>query len=76
MELNNLKIRKWGNSFGIVLPREALNNQNLKEGAEIDIFIRTKNKTKAKDIFGLLKGKLKRDTEDLLNEVDKDFEKK
>jgi antitoxin component of MazEF toxin-antitoxin module len=76
MELNNLKIRKWGNSFGIVLPKEALNNHNLKEGAEIDILIRTKDKTKVKDIFGLLKGKLKRDSDDLLDEVDRDFEKK
>lgn len=73
MELNNLKIRKWGNSFGIVLPKKALNNQNLKEGAEIDILIRTKDKTKVKDIFGILKGKLKRDTDEILKEVDREL---
>lgn len=32
-------------------------------------------KTKAKDIFGIFKGKLKRNTDDLLKEVDRDFEK-
>jgi hypothetical protein len=32
------------------------------------------NKTKVKDIFGILKGKLKRDTDELLKEVDNDFE--
>jgi len=34
------------------------------------------NKMKGKDIFGLLKGKLKRSTEDILKEVDEDFEYK
>lgn len=36
--------------------------------------INIKNKTKAKCMFGILKGKLKRNTDDLLKEVDRDFE--
>ena len=32
------------------------------------------DKTTAKDIFGILKGKIKKDTDALLKEVDKDFE--
>ncbi len=73
MESANVKVKKWGNSFGIILPREIINNNNIKEGAEIEVFIRSKHKTKVKDIFGILRGKLTRDTDDLLKEVDKEL---
>lgn len=76
MEKANVKIKKWGNSFGVILPRDIINNQRLKEGSTIEIIVQAKNKTKAKDIFGILKGKLKRDTDELLKEVDRDFERR
>jgi len=76
MEKTNVKVKKWGNSFGIILPSEIVKSQNLREGSELEILINLKNKTKAGDIFGILKGKLKRDTDELLEEVDRDFEGK
>lgn len=76
MEKANVKIKKWGNSFGVILPRDIINNQRLKEGSTIEIIVQAKNKTKVKDIFGILKGKLKRDTDELLKEVDRDFERR
>lgn len=75
MERALVTVKKWGNSLGIILPAHVIKEQNLKEGAELEILINQKNKTKAKDIFGILKGKLKRETDDLLKEVDRDFEK-
>lgn len=74
MEKINLRVRKWGNSFGVVLPKTIVAAQKIKEGREIEIFIHTRNKTKAKEIFGMLKEKLKRSTSDVLKEVDMDFE--
>jgi len=75
METKDIKIRKWGNSFGIVIPKDMVEKQDIKEGITVRINIQVKDKTKAKDIFGILKGKIKKDTEVLLNEVNKDFEK-
>lgn len=74
MESKDVKVKKWGNSFGIVLPRDIIDKQNIKEGTTIRINIQTKNKTKAGDIFGILKKDFKRSTEEILKEVDKDFE--
>lgn len=74
METKDIKVRKWGNSFGIIIPKDIVNKQNIKEGITVRINIQTKNKTKSKDIFGILKGEIGRDTDDLLKEVDKDFE--
>jgi antitoxin component of MazEF toxin-antitoxin module len=75
MERANVKVRRWGNSLGIIIPSNIIKNQSINENSEIEIMINLKSKTKAGDIFGILKGKLKRSTEDLLNEVNKDFEK-
>jgi len=74
METKDVKVKKWGNSYGIILPKDVVDKQNIKEGITVRINIQTKNKTKSKDIFGILKGKIKRSTENLLKEVDKDFE--
>ena len=74
METKDIKVRKWGNSFGIIIPKDIVEKQDIKEGITVRINIQAKNRTKAKDIFGILKGKIKKDTEDLLKEVDKDFE--
>ena len=72
METANVKVRKWGNSFGVILPRKIVNKENLKEGIEIEISVQTTKKTKAKNIFGLLKGRLG-NTEKLIKEVDKEL---
>ena len=73
MEKVNVVVKKWGNSFGIILPKDLIESQELKEGSNIEVIIQPKNITKVKDIFGIMKGKLKRDTADLLREVDEDF---
>ena len=72
MESKDVKVKKWGNSLGVVLPKEIVNKQNIKEGVIVRINIQTKNKTKAGDIFGILKD-FTRSTDDLLKEVDRDF---
>ena len=75
MQKTNVKVKKWGNSFGIILPAEIVKNENIKENTELEILINLKNKTKAGDIFGILRGKLTKETDDLLKEVDRDFER-
>jgi len=76
METINTKVKKWGNSLGIILPADIVRNNEIREGTDIEVRINTKNKTKAREIFGILKGKLTRDTDDLLKEVDRDLEKR
>ena len=75
METISTKVKKWGNSFGIILPADIVKCNKLKEGTNIEVRITAKNKTMARDIFGILKGKLTRITDDLLKEVNRDFEK-
>ena len=73
MEQIRTKVKKWGNSFGIVLPKNVIDDKKIKEGSEIDITINLSNTTKVKDIFGILK-ELKKDTKKILEKTDEEFE--
>jgi len=76
MEKTNVKVRKWGNSFGVILPKSIVDKQDIKDGMEIEIIVEAKNKTKVKDVFGILKGKLKRpekSTQEIMNEIDEEL---
>ncbi len=57
-------MRKWGNSLGVVIPREEASKEGLHENDEVEIVIR-----KAVDIRQLF-GKYKfRDLQSLKNEL-------
>ncbi len=47
------KLRKWGNSFGVVIPSKILNKKDLKEGQEVVIEITKKEDLRK--IFGSLR---------------------
>ncbi|PIN90229.1 hypothetical protein COU60_01965 [Candidatus Pacearchaeota archaeon CG10_big_fil_rev_8_21_14_0_10_34_76] len=64
------KIRKWGNSFGIIIPLEILKEKNLSEGEEIDAIILEKGNV-LKETFGKIK--FKKSTEQMMREIDKEL---
>src|SRR3989344_8169093 len=47
------KLKKWGNSVGVIIPSNALKEENLREGEEI--VVEVKKKSSIKDLFGSLK---------------------
>lgn len=51
----NAKLRKWGNSFGIVVPLSKMGNETIREGEEVKVFL-TKERNPLKGLFGALKG--------------------
>jgi antitoxin component of MazEF toxin-antitoxin module len=63
------RTRKWGNSVGIVLPKEL----GFRPNEEIVVHLEPgKRHTRARDIFG--KFKFKGSVEELMREIDKDLE--
>ncbi len=50
------KLRKWGNSFGVVVPINKVNDAGVKEGEDVTILINKTNKNVISEIFGSLKG--------------------
>lgn len=45
------KIKKWGNSFGLLIPKEEALNLNLKENQEVVVEI-IKKENPLKELFG------------------------
>ena len=75
MESLNLKLKRLGNSLGIIVPSETVNQRNLREGEELVITIETKNKTTVGDMMREArrqKLKFKRSTQEVLDEIDKE----
>jgi len=68
MEKTNVKVKKWGNSLAVILPTDIVKSQSIREGLDIDIHITTPQKTRVKDIFGILKD-WKIDTQEFKDEI-------
>ncbi len=52
-----VKIKKWGNSYGVLLKREELLRNHLQEGDTVEIDIKEKKKADLSPLFGLCKFK-------------------
>ena len=63
------KVRKWGRSFGVVIPKEKIKEEGIKENETIRLFI-GKKKNVLKEVFGTFK--FKKSTEEMLRESDKE----
>ncbi|MHB8568404.1 MAG: AbrB/MazE/SpoVT family DNA-binding domain-containing protein [Nitrososphaerales archaeon] len=44
------RIKRWGNSFGVIIPREIVEKEGLEEGEEVEISVR--KPTDIKQLFG------------------------
>lgn len=66
------KTKKWGNSIGILIPKEAIRKENIKPDQEVTVLISAKPITKAGDIFGTMK--FSKSTDKLMRELDKEFD--
>ena len=78
MEQIKAKVKKWGNSFGIILPKEILNKEQLEEGEEITLTISPKKITTVSDLMKLgltinIPKKLKKSTKQIMKETDEAF---
>ena len=60
--------RRWGNSLGITLPKELVEQQGIAAGKPVTVFVIRQDTSDLRRIFGSVK--LKRSTDDLLKEAD------
>ena len=63
------KVRKWGRSFGVVIPKEKIKEEGIRENETIRLLI-GKKKNVLRETFGTLK--LKRPTQEILDESDRE----
>ena len=66
------KLRRWGNSLGIVVPQQSIANEKIKEGDEVTILIKTNKDNVLKEMFGTFR--FKKPVERLMKGVDVELE--
>lgn len=64
-------IKRWGNSFGIVIPIEVLRQKGIKEGEEIDAIILKKQGNVLRETFGT--HKFSKSVKQMMKEMDKEL---
>ena len=71
-----LKTKQWGNSIGIIIPKEVAMEKGIK--AEEDVLVEIEKKNKHRTVLQELSGALpfKKPTEQLLKESRKELESK
>ena len=67
------KLKAWGNSLGIIVPKEQAAKEQLKTEQEVTVIITPKNVLKVKHIFGTLKN-WKKPTADIMKEIDTELD--
>lgn len=76
MEEIKVRARKWGNSFGFVLPREVVEDKKIREGSEISIIIEPVSAMTVGDLMRLVKRKSfgrRKSTQKVLDEMDEEL---
>ncbi len=63
------KVKKWGNSLGIILPKKLARKQKMRLGQDIVIDIKTQNVLR--ETFGTFK--FKRSVEEMMRDTDKEL---
>lgn len=65
--------KKWGNSIGVIIPKEVVEKEGIKPEQQLEINVKGK-KTVLEELFGALP--FKKPTEQLLKESRKELESK
>ena len=61
--------KRWGNSLGIIIPRAIVESEHIKEHQELNWVILKDNTNVLKETFGMLKGKIKKPTQQIMDEI-------
>jgi len=65
------KLRRWGNSFGVIVPQKAVEQTKSKEGEEVIVLFGKKKNNVLKEMFGT--HKFSKPTARLMKEMDEEL---
>lgn len=64
--------KKWGNSIGITIPADVVENEKIKPEKKITILVIGNQKKKLREIFGTLQRK--KPTQQMMDEIDEGYD--
>ena len=73
MTVISTRVKKWGNSLGLIIPSGTVTSRKFKENQKINIIILEDSKKILEETFGSLKNKLKRPAQEIKDELRRDL---
>ncbi len=71
------RVKRWGNSLGVILPKHVVEQQDLSEGSEVELMVNKGKVSTVGDVFAFAQsmklGKSRKSTEEVMREIDRDF---
>ena len=65
------KLKRWGNSFGVVVPLNAVKQTKTKEGDEVTVLFRKKKNNVLRNMFGTYK--FSKPVKQIMKEMDEEL---
>ncbi len=69
MNVIETRLKKWGNSFGVVVPADFVNHERMNENDKIKVLILKDSKKAFKQTFGIGKGKIRKSAQEFKDEA-------
>lgn len=66
------QVKKWGDSLAVIIPKEIAEKEKIH--LKDKVHLRIEKETDLSDVFGILKGKLKKTPQQLKNEARKGWD--
>jgi len=66
------KVRKWGNSLGLIIPKETVEKEHIKEKEKLRFLI-IRDSNVLKETFGMVKGKWKKSAQQFKDQARKEL---
>ncbi len=63
-----VETKKWGNSLGVVIPSDVVEQEKLKENEKVELLL-VRDGAVLKEMFGVLKGRLKKSGQQIKDEI-------
>ena len=67
------KVKRWGNSLGIIIPSHIAEAGKIKENDDIKVIVIPDSKKALKETFGMLKRKLAKSSQQMKDELRKEL---
>jgi len=68
----DVEVKKWGDSLAVIIPRETVDEENLR--AKDKVHLQIQKEVDVSAIFGIAKGKIKATVQQLKNEARKGWD--
>ena len=63
------KVKRWGNSFGIIIPSETIAKRKIKENQNLSVIILEDSRKAFEETFGIGRGKIKKTAQQIKDEL-------